>query len=300
LASLAAVSFDEPSWFDSVAEGAANPTNWLVTAEQLKRGSDLLRDIWLKEARGMSDRFQSYMAGEVASAWEPWVGAPAMTLAAFALENLLKGLAIASDPSLIRNGSPEQLLARRLQIHDLVRLAALAAVQLSSDEETLLERVTEFGLWAGRYPFPLDPMASAPRPGAEGGGASFASDWFDPLDALFERLRDQLALAAARVGQKKEEASLEDKLMRRPEIMATLEQLRKVEIEPGAVVFETDLPEEPGSSISCNCGVTFNLNQRRPAGICRCGALYFGEKRGVAGKIQFSVETFPAGTDSRA
>jgi hypothetical protein len=50
----------------------------------------------------MHERFQAYMAGELDRPWEPWVGAPAMTLAAFGIENLLKGLMIAAEPSLVQ------------------------------------------------------------------------------------------------------------------------------------------------------------------------------------------------------
>lgn len=244
----------------------------------------------------MRDRFQSSLVGAVDMPWEPWVGAPAMTLAGFALENLLKGLAIAADPGLVQPiaTKPNELLDPRIKKHKLVALAGLAGVELSTEEEALLTKLTEFVFWAGRYPTPLDAFDSKPRDGAESGGASFTSDWFDPLDALFDRLRSLLMDAAIRLAREQEVAALEEKRRRRPEIMVALERLKKVEIEPGVVVFESELSDEPGASISCNCGVTFNLNQRRPAGICRCDTLYFCEKRGVAGRIEFAVETFPS------
>jgi hypothetical protein len=256
----------------------------------------LLRTIWLEELRGMSERFREYMNGTVDSPWEPWVGAPAMTLAAFAIENLLKGLVIAADPTLIQpsEARPEQLLHERLRTHELSRLASHADVALSTGEQALLVRLTEFVRWAGRYPFPVDAMESAPREGAEEGGVTFTSDWFDTLDALFQRLRGELAEAAVRKDRDRTSAAADEKRRRRPELMTALTLLRRIEIEPDVTVFETDLPDEPGAAISCTCGVTFNLNQRRPAGICRCGTLYYGEKRGVAGRVRFSVETFPA------
>lgn len=280
------MSFDAPSWIDSVAAGAANAGNWLATADQLKRGSDLLRTIWLTELRESHSRLHSYMAGEVESLWQPWVGGPAMTLAALALENLLKGLAIAANPGLVRphESRPEQLFDKRLTTHDLERLTSLAGFAVSTEEQRLLRRLTEFVKWAGRYPFPLNAMDSAPRDGAESGGSSFTSEWFDPLDVLFERLRNALTEAAIRADRARELTVAEEKGRRRPEILAALERLARVEVEPDVIVFETDLPDEPGHSISCRCGVTFNLNPRRPAGICRCGTLFFGEKRGVAAR----------------
>src|SRR5206468_11565478 len=109
---------------------------WLGVAESLKRASDLLRATWLEELQGMHERFQRYMRGDIATPWEPWVGAPAMTLAAFAIENLLKGLMIAADPGLVQPNAerPEELLDRRLQTHKLTALADRAGIQLSPEE----------------------------------------------------------------------------------------------------------------------------------------------------------------------
>jgi len=193
-------------WFTSAAEGARNPGNWLASAEELKRASDLLRATWLDELQTTRERFQAFTAGELDRPWEPSVGAPAMTLAAFAIENALKGLMIAARPELVQPDAdrPETLFHERVKTHDLVRLATRAEVDLSSEEKKLLERLTEFAKWAGRYRFPVHAADAAPRPGVAGGGSSFRSEWFPTLDALFERLYKELFEAAMRHDRERE------------------------------------------------------------------------------------------------
>ena len=77
-----------------------------------------------------------------------------MTLAAFALENVLKGLMIAADQSLIqpRASAPEILFDKRVQTHDLLKLADHARVVLSEEERTVLERLRAYPGRSGRDP----------------------------------------------------------------------------------------------------------------------------------------------------
>jgi hypothetical protein len=121
-----------------------------------------------------------------------------------------------------------------------------------------------------------------------------SSDWFPVVDALYERLSDELGEAGVEADQKRAEAAREEKQRRRPEVLRELERLNRRELERGVVVFETDLPEEPGSLIVCvSCKAELSLGPHRPGGICGCGTLYHGEKRGVAGRIEFAVESYP-------
>jgi len=72
----------------------------------------------------------------------------AETIIAYALENLLKGLIIAKEPSLIS----EKKLAKALDSHDLRKLAAVATISLSPDEDRILGVLTAVSTWSGRYP----------------------------------------------------------------------------------------------------------------------------------------------------
>jgi hypothetical protein len=277
----------------SAAGSARNLHGWVDAADETKRASDLLRDQWITDVRSMADR---------GFAWIPPVVGPAMTLAAFAIENLLKGLAVVADPSLIQpsKDNPQRLIAKELATHDLNRLARMGNVDLSADESQLLGKLTESIQWAGRYPSPKDATESAPRAGAPTGGASYSSEWFPTLDQLFERLRATLWDAAVLADREQQAATVTASQDERPRMLAELESLAAVAVEPGVTVFETELPEEQGSQVVCvACGARAHLNPHRPAMICRCGTLYRGEKRGVAGRIIFTVDTFPA-DNSRA
>lgn len=78
----------------------------------------------------------------------PSVTATALMLGGFVVENLLKGL-IARDKGVpMREGMP------KFTSHTLVGLAGDAGLSLTYEEQVLLQRLTEFVLWKGRYPAP--------------------------------------------------------------------------------------------------------------------------------------------------
>lgn len=160
------------------------------TADSLKRAADLLYAVWFDDLQTMLSRSLDVDAPPPPSS----VASVAMLLGAFALENVLKGLLVCRDPSLVQAvpTDPDRLISGVLQSHNLRELSERARVQLSAQEESLLARLTEFLLWAGRYPGPLRASHSAPRPLAEHGGASFRSEHFDQLSTIFKRLFDQL------------------------------------------------------------------------------------------------------------
>ena len=66
---LAVATFDEESWRESVAAGARNPGNWLYSAIQLKRASNILRKAWQEESRAMPALLAEVQGRECASLW---------------------------------------------------------------------------------------------------------------------------------------------------------------------------------------------------------------------------------------
>ena len=76
-----------------------------------------------------------------------------MYLAGMALENLTKGIPIGRNPSVV---SPDRFdlhsLVRSEGGHDLRELAQKVAADLTADEVDLMKRLTEFIVWAGKYP----------------------------------------------------------------------------------------------------------------------------------------------------
>ncbi|GEM_PF-2144964 len=87
-------------------------------------------------------------------------------LIGLSLETLLKGLIVEADPTLIRDVPPPRCTADlptykldgRLITHDLIKLADLAEkttqrnLGFDGEERELLERLTFFVKWLGRYP----------------------------------------------------------------------------------------------------------------------------------------------------
>jgi hypothetical protein len=129
---------------------------WFDTAERLKISSDVLFDKlcelydrtkrpedlfeWRKQQLAV---FQSYMM-----------------LLGFSLENLIKAVSIKSYTSQNKSISDFRNLQNNVwQVkngHDLLTIADNCSFILTTDEKDLIERHTEFLVWAGRYHIPKD------------------------------------------------------------------------------------------------------------------------------------------------
>ncbi len=71
-------------------------------------------------------------------------------LAAFSLENLLKGILVAREPDLVQ----EQRLEKPLCSHRLLEMARRAHLDVNVIEAFFLEVASEYSTWAGKYPVP--------------------------------------------------------------------------------------------------------------------------------------------------
>jgi hypothetical protein len=79
-----------------------------------------------------------------------------MTMAGFAVENLIKGICIRDDPKLIDGKSGR--LNKDILNHRLIRLANQIGFIDKKDKEKarVLGRLTCFVIWAGKYPVPTE------------------------------------------------------------------------------------------------------------------------------------------------
>lgn len=75
-----------------------------------------------------------------------------LLLCGLAMENLIKGLLIKRDSTLISEGK----LRRAAKNHNLIHLFNEAKINLSVDERELLERLTKYVVWKGRYGIPAE------------------------------------------------------------------------------------------------------------------------------------------------
>lgn len=117
------------------------PIAWEANALALNRAYENLKLVVLSDVKAMLDDIDVEKIS---------ITATVLMLGGFVIENLLKGLIAKSKSIPIENGKP------RFKHHKLVDLARDAEIPLSTNEKVLLQRLTEFVLWAGRYPAPQD------------------------------------------------------------------------------------------------------------------------------------------------
>jgi hypothetical protein len=290
---------EEQFWVQSGARTARNLAAWHGSGHRLKRAADLLRAQW------KADLLELYRL-RPGGTFPESVGGPMMLLAGFAIENLVKGLLIARDPSVVagKADSPERLVHGVSARHLSVQLCGSAGVQLSAEEEDAVRRLEIFLLWAGRYPVPRDARRLGERhTTAEpqlASAASFSELELDVIDRLFERLAAELEREATQASmdeQEREKAALSE---RRAELLARLRGIEPVVVH-GGQVFEVgdDSRDEPASAVGCagGCRATFRLTPRTPAAICSCGTLHWGEPfyDGSLRRELLRVASYPSG-----
>jgi hypothetical protein len=79
-------------------------------------------------------------------------------LIGFAIENFLKGVLVSKDQEHFKKITLElRRLPKALQSHKLVELAEKLNLQIGDKERTLLAKLEDHLLWAGRYPVPTKP-----------------------------------------------------------------------------------------------------------------------------------------------
>jgi hypothetical protein len=142
-------------------KSAQAPVSWLLSAERLQDAAEV---ILRHEQQFEVSYFQAYEEAQQKAVAEAYADGqtagvaeiearppnypPAQLLYAFAIENALKGLIVASKPHLIN----DEKLSRALTSHDLIALAREAEFTVHREEEVVLKALSELSVWAGRYP----------------------------------------------------------------------------------------------------------------------------------------------------
>lgn len=119
-----------------------DPQAWLFQARGLKLVADrilpMLRESLARPAISSQEERISYIHSY-------------MFLNGLAFENLIKGILIGRDSTLVANQKVNQILERGG--HGIAK-ATIGIVAVSPGEEDLLQRLEEYLVWAGRYPLP--------------------------------------------------------------------------------------------------------------------------------------------------
>jgi hypothetical protein len=128
---------------------AQNPIHWLRSAESLRRAALLVEQAWLEDG----EETAAALAGDPEALQHrlermpPNLEGPWLLYVAFCLENLLKGLLVAQQPTIVANGK-----LGKLKSHHLVAFARDAAFDLSADESDLLAFLSPYAAGLARYP----------------------------------------------------------------------------------------------------------------------------------------------------
>jgi hypothetical protein len=131
---------------------------WFETVERLKISAGVLYNKLL-------ERYDHPKRPENPSEWRKRqlaVFQSYMMLLGFSLENLIKAVSIKSYTSQSGSVSDFKDLQNNVwqvkNAHDLLAIADKCRFNLTDDEKNLLERHTEFLVWAGRYHIPKDKL----------------------------------------------------------------------------------------------------------------------------------------------
>ena len=131
----------------SFAELAHHPEHWFRQAEQLIAAADACLDGVPRPhpQRGNTEAANTRVVGQIEGG---------MLLLAFAVENALKGLAVHLGEHCNDDRGELKWKHREFGKHELTKMAKRLGVELNGRTDDLLERLTVYALWAGRYPLP--------------------------------------------------------------------------------------------------------------------------------------------------
>lgn len=156
---------DQAAFWSEQYALASQPPLWWLTARRLMQAAEVLWRVHdadlskLREGQVEAHKLENLQLG---LAW--------MLLTGLALENLVKAVLLKRKPELARPGRMPKWPGNG---HDLPKLFDAAGVPLSASERGMLDRLTEFILWRGRYPVPHDVKRLEPRDEVPGGGTPY-------------------------------------------------------------------------------------------------------------------------------
>lgn len=128
----------------------AMPENWQNLADELRSAAEIL---WHKHESSLRIEVVQSESAVLNALTVSAISRPYLLLAGFAIENLIKGMLVAGDPSLINKGSMDKML----KTHKLVKLAELLPILSLDEDERHFCEVAESAIpYWGRYPIPLE------------------------------------------------------------------------------------------------------------------------------------------------
>ena len=159
-------------------EAANNPDTWETAADDLLNASGVLtreREAVLKREPEHTD-VKSALAATMLRPVE-------LMLRGMALECLMKAVWLKRGGRFVEGDGFRDFAGGRK--HDLIEMANALRLKLLPREEDVLDRLTAFVRFAGRYPVPIRASESSLRPIRDSGGMAAPTVWPSHDDANF-------------------------------------------------------------------------------------------------------------------
>ena len=159
----------------------SNPAFWRAKSKELHRAALVVAKQVGEDWAALMRNAEAKDAGHITDIPDPPTNIMPqfVLLAAFSLENMLKGLILFKEPGLVTGGKTTDVL----RSHDLIALADRAGVQLTDDEANLCKLASSASTYWGRYPISNSVGTYIDSYGI--GGESIAE-----FENLFSRLED--------------------------------------------------------------------------------------------------------------
>lgn len=155
--------------------GITLPISWKATADMLKHAADHLYDLYYEASERQKERTISrvksgkknqHTKDNEKDAWDSSLIRVYFMLVGYAIENLLKAAITIQNPDLVKKADEFKL--DKLKSHDLVRLCNMCDLELTDNETKLLQRLTDYIIWMGKYPVPLKKSGLYPKKDTDG------------------------------------------------------------------------------------------------------------------------------------
>lgn len=176
-----------------------SPAHWIIRADTLKSAADLLNAKWMEN---IVDSAGPLLRGEIPEWYDQFknLNFPGYMLAGLSIECVLKAHIAHSDPDFV-----DEHNYKGPKSHNLLELSKSAGVELSDEDLALLDRLSIFVVWAGKYPIPTKQPHG--RSHVEGLTFQAPNDGspnpeLQQIDALFENLKDAILRKLSAADQK--------------------------------------------------------------------------------------------------
>jgi hypothetical protein len=160
------------NWKDMFDKTAKEPIVWLIQAKRLKLAAEI---IYLEMGKGIQ-AVQTQANPTETDFLKSWLSPIYLMLLGYSLECMLKGIYIKYKKDSINDGQLERWPGNGHGLDTLVdAINAIPELEnkigLVRSETHFLHRLTEYTVWAGKYPVPKNFKDNMPRETPDGGAA---------------------------------------------------------------------------------------------------------------------------------